>query len=269
MNRNIGVLGCGWLGLPLAKTLVEQSYFVKGTTTSLEKLPILEAEGITPFQISFSPVAIVGDISGFLADLDILIVNIPPRLRSGNQESYIDKMKLLYGAIKKSTISKVVFVSSTSVYGSVLGLVSEETVTNPTTASGIQLLQSEKLFSSDDDLETAIVRFGGLIGPKRHPATMLSGRKNLTNGDDPINLIHLDDCIHLISTIIRYGYWGEIFNGVFPSHPIKRDYYTKEAIKLGIKPPDYVDKKEQKRGKVIQSRSFLNKGHAFHTPIDS
>ena len=36
--KSIGVLGCGWLGLPLAKQLVTAGYSVRGTTTTKEKL---------------------------------------------------------------------------------------------------------------------------------------------------------------------------------------------------------------------------------------
>ena len=47
MSQNkIGIIGCGWLGLPLAKEFVSNNYKVKGSTTTKEKLEILENEGI-------------------------------------------------------------------------------------------------------------------------------------------------------------------------------------------------------------------------------
>ncbi len=61
-------MGCGWLGLPLAKALAEGGYLVRGTTTSEYKLGMLQNEGIAPFLISLSEEKIEGDISGFLAD---------------------------------------------------------------------------------------------------------------------------------------------------------------------------------------------------------
>jgi len=33
----ISILGCGWLGLPLAKAILENEFSVKGSTTSREK----------------------------------------------------------------------------------------------------------------------------------------------------------------------------------------------------------------------------------------
>ena len=50
MSQNkIGIIGCGWLGLPLAKMFVSNNYKVKGSTTSKEKIEILKKEGIEPF----------------------------------------------------------------------------------------------------------------------------------------------------------------------------------------------------------------------------
>jgi 3-hydroxyisobutyrate dehydrogenase-like beta-hydroxyacid dehydrogenase len=42
----ISILGCGWLGLPLAKAIVENGFSVKGSTTSTDKLTALENAGI-------------------------------------------------------------------------------------------------------------------------------------------------------------------------------------------------------------------------------
>ena len=47
----ISILGCGWLGLPLAKALIGNGFSVKGSTTSYEKISGLEQGGITTFLI--------------------------------------------------------------------------------------------------------------------------------------------------------------------------------------------------------------------------
>lgn len=269
MNKRVGVLGCGWLGLPLAKSLIKNSYNINGSTTNKEKLTVLKDEGIEPFLISLSPNKIDGDIQGFLSDIDILIINIPPRLRGSIQESFVDKMKLLYKAIQTCEVSKVIFISSTAVYGAAEGTITEDTVPKPVTESGRQLLASERIFVEDASLNATIIRFGGLIGPKRHPVTLLSGRKNLTNGNDPINLIHLEDCTQMIQTIIQNDYWGQLFNGVYPHHPSKKVYYTSEATQRGFSAPHYSNDSNMQIGKIVSSKNFLDKGHEFHTAITS
>lgn len=269
MTERIGIIGCGWLGLPLAKKLYESGYKVSGTTTSKQKLSLLKENGIDPFQISISEEQINGPISGFLDSVSLLIINIPPGLRGkGPKESYIAKIKLLHTAIKKSKVNHLIFVSSTAVYSDTQGTVTEKTAPLPQTESGKQLLECEELFRADTDLNTTIIRFAGLIGPDRHPVTMLSGRDNLSGGDAPINLIHLEDCIGIIMAIIEKNFWGEVLNAVYPNHPKKEDYYTKEAMKRGIPSPMYKLNDDQPHKTITSSSTFFIDVYSFTTPID-
>ena len=262
-------MGCGWLGLPLAKHFVSASHIVHGTTTSETRLGTLSDEGIHAHQIALSANNIEGDVQNFLSQIDFLVINVPPKLRSGNSESFYEKMKLLYGEIKRSSVSNIIFISSTAVYGDIKGEVTEDAIPQPVTESGKQLLSSEQLFSTDKELNATIIRFGGLIGPNRHPVTMLSKRRNLTNGNDPINLIHLEDCIYMINTVIENGYWGKVFNGVYPIHPTKKEFYTEEALKMGITPPDYSNSLPSRLDKIIVSKNFEDKSHRLRTSIIS
>lgn len=257
MSRPIGVIGCGWFGFPLAISLINEGYPVHGTTTSKEKIILLKNEGIVPFLIALTENDIVGGISKFLAQLDVLVINVPPRLRGSHRANYVKKVQLLHQEIKKSTLQKVIFVSSTSVYGNCTGEVTEATIPQPTTESGKQLLEAENIFKNDTNLQTTIVRFGGLIGPNRHPITMLSGRQELSNGNHPINLIHLDDCIRIITAVLRNSWWNETLNGVYPQHPSKREYYTNEANKRMLQIPDYKEDNLTK-GKKILSNVLVN-----------
>ena len=230
---------------------------------------MLKEEGIIPFQLILGETSIEGPINSFLAPLEILIINVPPKLRGAQQENYVLKMKLLYKEILAAGVKKIIFVSSTSVYGELEGDVTEITATMPVRESGKQLLKAEELFRVATGIQTSILRFGGLIGPKRHPVTTLSGREGLKNGGDYINLIHLDDCIGMILFIIRNAYWNEIFNGVYPEHPIKSNYYTSVAIKMGLPVPKYVLNYSKNRGKRIISRNILNKNYQFSTPLSA
>ncbi len=260
-------MGCGWLGTPLAKELLQEGYTVHGSTTSHDKLGPLKELGIVPFQISLTENGIEGPIEDFLKNVGILIINVPPNLRGANKENYEQKIGHLHLAIKNSRVSKIIFISSTSVYGDLEGDVKETSVPYPGTASGKQLLAMEEKLLYDPILETTVIRFGGLIGPNRHPITFLAGKKDLSNGNHPINLIHLEDCIHIIKTILKEGYWGEIFNGVYPLHPPKKDYYTNEAKKRGLEPPQYTDSKDNHGKKVLSYNLMERKKFIFRKSI--
>ena len=51
---NLAVVGCGWLGLPLAVSLKNKNYSVIGTTTFINKIPSLKELGISAFRLDLS-----------------------------------------------------------------------------------------------------------------------------------------------------------------------------------------------------------------------
>jgi len=250
--QKISLLGCGWLGLPLAKSLLEKGFLVNGSTTSEEKISILKSAGIRPFLISLGGNEMSSEIDLFLKFSEILIVAIPPKLRSDPSENFVAKIQNLIPFIEKSSIKKVVFISSTSVYADDNATVTEMTIPHPTTENGKQLVATELLLQSNKNFQTTIVRFGGLIGENRHPITFLSGRKNIENPDAPINLIHQEDCIGIIESIIKKECWNETFNAVAPFHPTRKNYYTQKAIEMNL-PLTEFDESKPSFGKTITS----------------
>lgn len=255
----ISILGCGWLGLPLAKALIVNGFTIKGSTTSVTKLSTLKSLGINPFLVSLDSKSINGAIEDFLSESETLIIDIPPQLRRKSSDSstsdekvFVEKIKTLIPYIEKSTIKNVVFVSSTSVYGEVDGTISEETQPKPDTESGKQLLEAEILLQNNPNFKTTILRFGGLIGEDRNPITFLAGKANLENPETPINFIHQDDCIGIILKIIVKKSWNEIYNGVSPFHPKRETYYTKKATELNLPLPTF-DHSNPSNGKIILS----------------
>ena len=281
----ISILGCGWLGLPLAKALIENKFLVKGSTTSVAKLSVLENAGIIPFLIVLTPNSNfqssmnilveeeekTENLTAFLENSKILIIDIPPKLRGSEKENFVLKIKNIIPDIEKSTVENVIFISSTSVYGENNLLVTEETALNPDTESGKQLMETEQLLQSNTNFKTTILRFGGLIGEDRHPVHFLAGRTHIENPNAPINLIHQEDCIGIIMAIIdqiQIKCWNrnEVFNAVTPFHPSRKEYYTQKAIELNLALPEF-NLENSTFGKTILSNktgAFL--GYAFKKP---
>jgi len=269
----ISILGCGWLGLPLAKVLLENEFSVKGSTTSQMKLSVMENSGVKPFLISLSEDKTTGNLNGFLENSKILIIDIPPKLRGSATDpsaalrmAFVEKIKNLVPFIEKSSVEKVLFISSTSVYSEDNSLVTEETKLNPDTESGKQLVHVEQLLQSNTNFTTTILRFGGLIGEDRHPIHFLAGRQNLENPNAPINLIHQKDCIGIILKILRptevpeqngKSVWNETFNAVAPSHPSRKKYYTQKALEFNLALPEF-NSESLTFGKTISSNKVEN-----------
>ncbi|GAA0871556.1 epimerase [Gangjinia marincola] len=250
----IGVLGCGWLGLPLAKKLVSKQHTVKGSTTSLQKLPDLEEHGIKSYYIELFEDVIQGTITQFLDELDILIVDIPPGLRKDPNSSFIAKIEQLCSCIVLSSIEQIVFTSSISVYaeGYPFPTHTEDSTLYSSTRSAEQLLAAEKLIKGLPQT-SLILRLGGLIGEDRHPVHNLAG-KTLKNGSAPINLVHRNDVISLILNSLKWIESIPTLNVVYPDHTPKKIYYQDKAEMIGLKPPTF-EHSGKPTGKIIHSKA--------------
>lgn len=255
--KKISILGCGWLGFPLACHLQNKGHQIKGSTTSGDKIAILAKNHITPFQIAISELEILGDMGDFLRDSEILVINIPPKLRQSQAENYTTKIRLLLPFINESTIKKVLFVSSTSVYNDNNTVVTESDATGPTSENGRQILEAEKLLQEATQFLTTVVRFGGLLGEDRHPVHFLAGRKGVADPKGPINLIHLVDCIGVIARIIETDCWNETFNAVAPFHPDRESYYTSCAIQRNLTAPIF-DHRSDSKGKLVSTEKLVH-----------
>jgi len=238
--ETISILGCGWLGLPLADYLIGKGYELKGSTGTRSELEVIRARGIEPFYLVLDP-GLRGDSADEFFNCDVIVVNFPPERRDDIADYHPAQIRSLIARMESSPVKKVLFVSSTSVYPDLGREVSEDDISPPTKPSGIALLEAERLLRDSSRFETTIIRFGGLIGYDRMPGRFLAGRKGITGGNVPVNLIHRDDCLGIIHRIIERNAWGETFNACADEHPVRKEYYTAQARKLGLEPPGFED----------------------------
>ncbi|WP_417884767.1 NAD(P)H-binding protein [Zunongwangia sp.] len=264
----ISILGCGWLGFPLGKQLVDENYSLKGSSTSAHKIHDLANAKITPYKLQLFEDGIMGDMDAFLSGSSVLIIDVPPGLRKNPELNFTKKIEKCIPYIENSGIKNIIFISSTSVFQDTEAIqtYTEEDTPNGTSEAGRQLYNCEKLLQENSNFSTTIIRFGGLISNDRHPVTMLSGKINLKNGDAPVNLIRREDCINLISKIIENDEFGTVFNAAYPEHPSKAEYYAKEAKSRNIKAPEY-SQNQISRGKIISSVNLEKIGFDFEHGI--
>lgn len=203
----ISILGCGWLGIPLAENLISKGFIVKGSTTSKEKLNSLHNRGIETSIIDIEKNIFENDFF----NCDILIISITAK--------QVDAFKILQDKIKIDT--KVIYISSTSVYDNNINPVNETTIINKG-----RIAQIESILNSNRKFDLTILRFSGLIGPNRNPAKFFLSKEYIPNPNGYVNMIHLKDCIGIINAIINKNAWNEIFNGTAPHHPTRKEYYT-------------------------------------------
>ena len=249
-KKEINLLGCGWLGFPLALSLISRGFNVKGSTTSPEKMEVLKRAGIDPFLVQFDQSLPEPDLTKLL-DGDILIVSVPPGRRTADGPDNYKRMgEILTTKLPKSSISKLIFISSTSVYSDSNSVLTEISEISPQTASAKVIAEIEKSLLALP-IQVIILRLAGLFGPGRSPGRFFSGKTNIPNGLAPVNMIHQEEVVSLINSLIDSDSASGVYIGSTPSHPTKEEFYTLAAHIDKLPEPDFIP--EKLSWKIVES----------------
>lgn len=235
---DVGILGCGWLGIPLAKQLVNEGFQVRGSCRKPEHLARIETTEARAFQVNCTERS-CGACSDFFQGLEVLIICLPPGLRQDPSRRFDRVMEHVINALIDANIKKVIFISSISVYGWQAGTITEENKLMPTTESGKQLAICEQMLLGNQQFESVIIRFGGLFGADRNPIHQLVKKPFIPNPNDVINFVHQTDSVKIIEACVTHFKGGEIYNGVSPYHPTRKDFYKHWANIHGLKCPPF------------------------------
>lgn len=268
--KRISILGAGWLGMPLGESLVKAGYTVNGSTTRTEKMPAISQKGMNAFNLVIDQ-DIVGPALDQFFKCDLLFVNIPPGRRDPKVlKNYTYKIKLILDQIRIHQIPYCIFVSSTSVYKSTNSLITEESPTQPSSDSGKALVICEHLLLNEASCQTTVLRMAGLAGGDRKVGRFLAGKKDLSNGQGKVNLVHLEDCIGVTKAVIQQNQWQEIFNVSADLHPTRQVLYRAQAKKLGLEPPSFLEDSPA-RYKVVSNekmKQVLNYSFQWPDPME-
>lgn len=264
--KTVSIIGLGWIGEPLAFHLREKGFQVLGSTTSAEKQEKLSQKGLQAIRFSLNPHP---EGIGFhvLLQSEILVVNIPPRSRSGNGAFHLEQIKYLRSLIDNSPIQQVIFVSSTGVYPEVPSekKYEEEFPLSLENTGNDTIFRAEQLIEKDRKYDLTIVRFGGLLGDDRVPGKYFSGKEHVA-GHTRVNFIHRKDAVRMLAWVMEKQLWNETYNGVAPIHPLRRAVYEKNAADLGIAPPASYQNEPEGKDRLIDSSKVLKTGFEFEFP---
>ena len=239
MMSRISIVGCGWLGLPLAKRLIEEGHDVKGSTTRIERIVELQAVGVKAFQLKAEKGIWLGDgLSDFLT-CDILIIAIPPGTKRNPESSHAEEVQTLMQVVSdfKISIEKIVYISSTSVYKNDNQVMIESDVVTEADAENKVLFRAEKHIQSSSVKNKVILRLGGLTGYDRMLARFFAGKSELVGGNEPVNLVHRDDVISVILFLIKNEFGDIVLNVCSPVHPTRKDFYTQLSDRFHLDKP--------------------------------
>lgn len=226
--NSISILGCGWLGLPLGKSLVQAGYPVKGSVTKNSKLDLLNQNGIRPFLISLDDKP--DKWSDIFFDSDIFILAVPP------SKTNLDGLKSFIHRLSLKQDTQVILFSSTGIYKEQNSEIDEQNKIALDTQG--KLFQIEQLLSDSLKQTPIIMRLGGLYGYDRNPLNFLNSKTVLSNPNGRINFVYRDDVIQLVHCILGDPKSG-IYNCCADEHPTKKEFYSSLCLQAGLDLPAF------------------------------
>ena len=215
--KKVAIVGLGWLGMPLAMSLSARGWQVTGSKTTQDGVEAARMSGIDSYLLRMEPELVCdSDDLDALMDADALVITLPARRSGPGDEFYLQAVQELVDSALAHRIPRIIFTSSTSVYGDAQGTVKETTPRNPVTNSGRVLEELEDWLHNLPGTSVDILRLAGLVGPGRHPGRFFAG-KTAPDGEHGVNLVHLEDVIgavrqltlRVMFSIRRWPvYWG-------------------------------------------------------------
>lgn len=265
--KKVAIVGLGWLGMPLAMSLTARGWQVTGTKTTQDGVEAARMSGIESYPLRLEPelVCETDDLDA-LMDVDALVITLPARRSGPGEDFYRQAIQEVVDSALAYHVPRIIFTSSTSVYGDVHGIVKETTPRNPVTASGRILKELEDWLHNLPGTSVDILRLSGLVGPGRHPGRFFAG-KTAPDGQQGVNLVHLEDVIAAITLLLQAPKGGHIYNICAPSHPARNVFYPQMARLLGMGPPHFLESQSNDKGKIIDGSRICNElGFEYQYP---
>lgn len=262
--KTISILGCGWLGAPLARRLLSEGYPVKGSTTTDQKIPSLRDVGIQPYLLSLSP-ELSGQHSREFFKTDTLLIDIPPQAGKRGNDFHPQQIRSIIEATQQQAGLKILYISSTSVYPDEGDALTEEDIDPTASGANQALLQAEALLQETFGERLTILRCGGLMGYDRIPGKWSKGGEV---ADTPINYLHRDDAIEIIVQLLAQHKWGSIYNACSPEHPSRAAIYQKTAEQQGWPQPSVIPADKHKTISPQKLQQELGYQFLYPSPLD-
>ena len=238
------VVGCGFLGLRVARRWHAAGDRVLGITRSHARAAGLAAEGIVPIVHDVTATAPSPDLEALLrappVDTVFWAVGFDRASGATHRDVHRGGLGRLLAALPGAP--RWILSSSTGVWGDESGgVVDEDTPTNPGRESAAVLVEAERLLHDHPRGPGVALRFAGLYGPERLPRldAIRAGLPIASDPDSWLNLIHGDDAAAIVCAVAAVARPAPLYV-VSDGHPVRRrDWYGCLARATGSPPPTW------------------------------
>ncbi|WP_411965628.1 SDR family oxidoreductase [Haloferax sp. YSMS24] len=200
----VAILGCGYVGLELARQLVAEDHDVWGVRRSDAGLDAVESTGAEAVRADVTD----ADSLDAIPDVDHVVFAASSGGRGSDaaRDVYVDGLRTAidHFAAREAAPDRLVYTSSTGVYGDHDGaFVDESTPLDPTTDKTRVLAEAERVareYAAERGLDGTVARFAGLYGPDRYRLDRyLDGP--VTEGY--LNMVHRDDAAGAVAYFLE------------------------------------------------------------------
>lgn len=265
--KKIAIVGLGRVGMPLAFSLLERGYSVVGSKTHQDSVEAARMSGMECYLLHLTPeLRCATEELALLLTADVLVITLPATQQPGEDLNYLYSVQALVDSALVYAISRIIFLSSTSVYGDRRGRVDEYSQLAPDTPIGRRLAELEKWLYGLPNTSVDILRLAGLVGAGRHPGRFLAGQVNVTGADHKVNLVHQNDVISAICLLLEQPQGGHLYNLCAPFHPTRQVFYPPLACSLGLRPPQFKTEKADEGKWVDASLITSQLGFIYQYP---
>ena len=222
------IVGCGDVGRRLALTAKTRGEAAKCLVRSAESLRRLQAQGLEGSVLDLDEPSPVRQTS--IADVEIFYFAPPPS--AGRTDP---RMTRFLAALPQAAHPRVVYISTTGVYGDCGGeRVDETRPANP------QVDRARRRYDAEQQLadwhaagcgELVVLRVAGIYGPDKLPIKRLQQQLPMVSEDEApwTNRIHIDDLVAVCSAAMARGRDGEVYNVSDGNPSNMRDYFDRVA----------------------------------------
>ncbi|MGR5433355.1 NAD(P)H-binding protein [Vibrio owensii] len=243
---NTLIVGAGWLGTPLAQTLIDQGHQVTVTRRSQTRLDEFPLISVQPALLDLNEPHSQQQLIELIEQHQIerIVGAFPPGFRKGNGQEYAQQWQRLVSAAKQSSVNKLLMVSSTTVYPNLAVDMKEEDATLALAQTSEHfsdnariMLQAEQ-YVIDSGIDYAIVRCSGLIGSDRHPSRFAIRLKQVSR-KAPANMVHQNDAVAATAFALNQ-IDNEVVNATTPNTVSKAEFYqaaiTQSDLDIALPP---------------------------------
>nr|WP_316644465.1 SDR family oxidoreductase [uncultured Roseateles sp.] len=253
------IVGCGDVGLRVLKLLAGR-WRVLALTSNAARLAELRGAGAVPLLGNLDDPHSLGRLAG-LADH---VLHLAPPQGEGEQD--LRTLALLRALARKGRVRRLVYASTTGVYGNCDGAQFDETRTvAPATARAKRRIDAEdrlRWYGATSGVKVSLLRIPGIYAGDRsggHPRERLQRGAPVLRREDDVytNHIHADDLARACAAALSRGLPQRVVHVCDDSQLLMGDYFDLAADLCGLPRPLRISRAEAQQLMSPMQLSFM------------